>query len=78
MLERREFNKAISERPLLLREILQQAFALLKEGGHVKMEIRELPWSPCAASVTDRFGVNWFLSLPNHRPPEDFQPGDEI
>lgn len=31
MLERREFNKAISERPLLLREILQQAFALLNE-----------------------------------------------
>ena len=58
-------------------EALRQAFALLKEGGHVKMEIRELPWSPCAASVTDRFGVNWYLSLPQHRPPEDFEPGDE-
>lgn len=59
-------------------EALRRAFALLKEGGHVKMEVRELPWSPCAACVTDRFGVNWFLSLPQHRPPEDFKPGDEI
>lgn len=58
-------------------EELVQAFHLLKEGGQVKMDVRELPWSPCAASVTDRFGVNWFLSLPQHRPPEDFKPGDE-
>lgn len=53
-------------------EALRQALELLKEGGHVKMEVRELPWSPCAACVTDRFGVNWFLSLPQHRPPEGF------
>lgn len=59
------------------REELVRAFDLLKEGGQVKMDVRELPWSPCAASVTDRFGVNWFLSLPQHRPPEDFKPGDE-
>ncbi|RKJ39383.1 VOC family protein [Acutalibacter sp. 1XD8-33] len=60
------------------REDLEQALSLLREGGRVTMEPRELPWSPWAACVTDRFGVNWFLSLPNHRPPEDFQPGDEI
>lgn len=58
------------------REDLEWAFTLLKEGGTVKMDIRELPWSPCAACVTDRFGVNWFLSLPQHRPPEDFTPAD--
>ena len=59
------------------KEALLQAFDLLKEDGRVRMEVRELPWSPCAASVTDKFGVNWYLSLPQHRPPEDFQPGDE-
>ncbi len=58
------------------REDLERAFALLKEGGRVKMEPGELPWSPLAASVTDRFGVNWFLSLPQHRPPDDFKPSD--
>lgn len=30
-------------------EALRRAFALLKEGGHVKMEVRELPWSPSTA-----------------------------
>lgn len=56
------------------RERLERAFALLKEGGRVVLDISELPWSPCAARVTDRFGVNWYLTLPQHRPPEDFQP----
>lgn len=55
------------------RERLERAFALLKEGGRVTLEISQLPWSPCAAQVTDRFGVNWYLTLPQHRPPEDFQ-----
>lgn len=52
----------------------EQAFSLLKAGGTVKMEPRELPWSPWAAEVVDRFGVDWFLSLPQHLPPEDFTP----
>lgn len=56
---------------------LERAFELLKEGGQVSMKPRELPWSPCAACVLDRFGVRWYLSLPGYRPPEDFKPGDE-
>lgn len=59
------------------KEQLLQAFDLLKDGGHVDMDIRELPWSPCAAYVTDRFGVHWYLTLPGYKPPEDFKPGDE-
>ncbi len=59
------------------REELEQAFSLLKVGGKVTMKPQELPWSPWAACVTDRFGVRWFLSLPNHLPSEDFQPGNE-
>lgn len=59
------------------REDLERALGLLRKGGRVTMEPRKLPWSPWAACVIDRFGVRWFLSLPNHRPPEDFKPGDE-
>jgi len=53
---------------------LAHAFALLSAGGKVEMEMQELPWSPCAAIVRDRFGVRWFLSLPQHRPAEDWSP----
>ncbi len=58
------------------REQLEKAFTLLKAGGTVKMAPQELPWSPWCAEVVDRFGVDWFLSLPQHRPPEDFTPED--
>ncbi len=56
------------------REQLEEAFSLLKTGGTVKMEPRELPWSPWSAEVVDRFGVDWYLCLPQHLPPEDFTP----
>jgi len=56
------------------RAALEQAFLLLAEGGRIDMEIGELPWSPCAAIVTDCFGVRWFLSMPQHKPAEDWSP----
>ena len=59
------------------REELEKAFTLLAEGGRVDMEICELPWSPCAAIVIDRFGVRWFLTMPQHRPQEDWSPEEE-
>lgn len=58
------------------REELEKALSLLKTGGTVKMELCELPWSPCAAEVVDRFGVDWYLTLPQHRPPDGFTPED--
>ncbi len=45
---------------------------LLKDGGTVKLDICELPWSPCAAEVTDCFGVNWYLTMPQHPPADDW------
>lgn len=54
------------------REKLERAFSMLSEGGRVDMGIRELPWSPCAATVIDRYGVRWFLSLPQHQPADDW------
>lgn len=56
------------------REKLQRAYTILSEGGRVEMEICELPWSPCAATVIDPFGVRWFLSLPQHQPADDWAP----
>lgn len=56
------------------RDELEHAFSVLKEGGTVKMDICELPWSPCAAMVTDCFGVNWYLTLMQHRPSDDWTP----
>ncbi len=53
---------------------LERAFDILKENGRVRLNICELPWSPCAAQLSDRFGVSWYLTLPQHHPPEDFTP----
>ncbi|SFR76688.1 PhnB protein [Anaeromicropila populeti] len=53
-------------------EEVKRAYELLKEDGVIDMPIGELPWSPCAASVVDRFGVWWYLSSASHRPPEDY------
>ena len=58
------------------REALMKAFTLLAEGGQVVLPVGELPWSPCAAIVTDPFGVRWFLSLPQHLPADDWAPAD--
>jgi len=55
------------------KESLLRAFSLLRDGGEVKLPPSELPWSPLAAVVTDRFRVCWFLSLPQHRPSDDAQ-----
>jgi uncharacterized glyoxalase superfamily protein PhnB len=40
--------------------------------GSIDMPIGELPWSPCTASIVDRFGIWWYLSSASHRPPEDY------
>lgn len=53
---------------------VRKAYALLSEGGSVETPIGPLPWSPCAAVVTDRFGVWWYLSAPQHYPAEDYDP----
>lgn len=59
------------------RSELERAFSLLSDGGSVVMEVGELPWSPCAAIVIDPFGVRWFLSMPQHRPADDWSPEED-
>lgn len=53
---------------------VEKAYALLSEGGIVKTPIGPLPWSPCAASVVDRFGVWWYITAPQHHPADDYDP----
>lgn len=54
------------------KEELKCAYDLLKEGGRIELPIGELPWSSCAASIVDRFGVCWYLYSDSHRPPENY------
>ena len=42
-----------------------RVFASLGEGGRVNMPIANAPWGPYFGMVTDRFGVNWMVSLPH-------------
>jgi len=42
---------------------LREVFALLSEGGIVKDPIGPVPWSACCASVIDKFGITWWISV---------------
>lgn len=59
------------------REALEHAFSVLKAEGTVKLDICELPWSPCAAIVVDCFGVRWYLTLAQHKPADDWSPEND-
>jgi PhnB protein len=43
-------------------EAMKDAFQKLKEGGSVKMEIQEVPWSKAYGSLTDKFNIQWQFS----------------
>ncbi len=40
-----------------------RAFAALADGGQVQMPLTKTFWSPCFGMLTDRFGVNWMISV---------------
>ena len=45
-------------------EEVARVFSALSEGGKVTMPLAKTFWSPLFGMVTDRFGVNWMLTLP--------------
>lgn len=55
-------------------DAVRRAFALLSSGGRVRMALTSLPWSPCCAEVIDRYGVWWYLTAPQHKPDDGFDP----
>ena len=44
-------------------EAVKNALAVLREGGLVLEELHSLPWSSCCATVIDRYGVCWWISI---------------
>lgn len=55
-------------------DAVRRAFALLSEGGKIETPLGPLPWSDFAGALRDKFGVRWYLSVPQHRPDDDFTP----
>jgi PhnB protein len=41
-----------------------RAFSLLSDGGQARMPLANAPWGPYFGMCTDRFGVQWMVSLP--------------
>ena len=39
------------------------AFDILKAGGQVAMELGETFWSKCFGTLTDKFGINWNITI---------------
>ena len=46
-------------------------YSILKEEGKVITNICSFPWSPLATVVMDKFGVRWYITLPQHRPADE-------
>ena len=44
-------------------EAVKKAFDVLRDGGVVIEGIHELPWSKCCATIIDKFGVCWWISI---------------
>jgi len=44
-------------------DAVKAAFNVLKEGGKVEMEPQKTFWSECFASLEDKFGVGWMLTV---------------
>jgi PhnB protein len=42
---------------------IRDAFHKLKDGGTVKMELQETPWSKCYGSLTDKYNIQWQFNL---------------
>lgn len=42
-----------------------RVFELLSAGGAVRVPIANAPWGPYFGMCTDRFGVQWMVSLPH-------------
>lgn len=51
---------------------VQRAYELLSKDGIIIESLAPLPWSPLAGVVIDRFGVSWYITAPQHRPPDDY------
>ncbi len=44
-------------------ERVRRAFDVLRDGGEVLEPIHALPWSSCCATIIDKYGVCWWISI---------------
>lgn len=44
-------------------ENVLRAYNVLRDGGVAIEAIHEVPWSKCCATVIDRYGVCWWVSI---------------
>ncbi len=44
-------------------DAVKNAFDILSNGGVIIEEIHEYPWSSCGATVIDKYGVCWWISI---------------
>lgn len=44
------------------------AFEVLKPNAIITLPVGKLPWSDYCASLVDKFGVSWYLTIPQHKP----------
>ena len=44
-------------------EIVYHAFSVLSDGGEIIEDIHEVPWSKCCATIIDKYGVCWWISI---------------
>ena len=44
-------------------EKVHHAFHVLSDGGVIIDPIHALPWSKCCATIIDKFGVCWWISI---------------
>ena len=50
---------------------VKKIYELLSTEALFVEDIKTLPWSPCSAYVTDKYGVCWYLTTPQHMPCSD-------
>ncbi|GGY61407.1 VOC family protein [Cellvibrio zantedeschiae] len=58
------FNLSLA---LPTQEEAERAFNALADGGTVRMPLSKTFWSPCFGMLTDRFGLEWMISLADER-----------
>ncbi len=51
-------------------EAVREAYNILSEDAAICTPLRVLPWSDLSADIVDRFGVYWYITVPQHRPAE--------
>ncbi len=44
-------------------DAVRNAFRILSDGGVIIEPIHELPWSKCCATIIDKYGVCWWISI---------------